>query len=412
MKKIVFSMLFFGIATVVMAQEKGMHFEHNTSWQKVLAKAKAENKYIFVDCFTTWCGPCKMMSSTIFPLEEVGSFYNKNFINIKIQLDTTKNDSEEVKSWFAAGKEIATKYDVRAYPTYLMFNPNGEIVHRAVGSSDATTFLAKGADAMNPDKQYYTLKKEYEAGKKGDAFLYKVAKAAADAYDMQFAKKVTDEYLATQTNLYTKENLELLQMFTRSSKDTGFAIMLKDPEKVDAVLGNGVAETTVQRIILQEEVFPALFQNGAATPDWAAIEKTLKDKYPAQASQAMLYSKVVYAQQKKNWNDFGPAVVAYMKSYGDNASPNEMNSFAWTVFENCDDMACVESALDWSKQSFEGNNNHMFIDTYANLLYKSGKKKEAIEWETKAKELAIKSGEDPKDYITALEKMEKGEKTW
>jgi thiol-disulfide isomerase/thioredoxin len=412
MKKIISSMLFFGIATFVMAQDKGMHFEHNTSWEKVLVKAKAENKYIFVDCFTTWCGPCKMMSSTIFPLEEVGTFYNKNFINVKIQLDTTKNDNEEVKSWFAAGKEIATKYRVQAYPTYLMFNPNGEIVHRAVGSSDATAFLAKGADAMNPDKQYYTLKREYEAGKKGDAFLYKVAKAAADAYDMQFAKKVTDEYLATQTNLYTKENLELLQMFTRTSKDPGFAMMLNNPEKVDAVLGKGVSESAVQRIILQEEVFPALFQNGATLPDWAAIEKNLKEKYPAQANQALLYSKVVYAQQKKNWNDFGPAVVAYMKSYGDDASPEQMNNFAWTIFENCDDMACVESALTWSKQSFANNDMPAFIDTYANLLYKMGKKNEAIEWETKAKEFAIKSGEDPKGYEAVIDKMQKGEKTW
>jgi thioredoxin-related protein len=393
----------------LLAQEKGMYFEHNTSWEKVLAKAKAENKYIFVDCFTTWCGPCKAMSKNIFPLEEVGNFYNKNFINVKIQLDTTKNDNDDVKSWFAAGKEISTKYEVRAYPTYLMFDPNGLIVHRAVGSSDAAAFLAKGADAINPEKQYYSLKRQYEAGKKNEAFLYKMSMSASDAYDMQFAKKVSDEYLATQKNLYTKENLEMLKQFTSSSKDRGFDLFLNNAEKADAILGKGQSGKVVQQIILREEVYPFLRKN-SANPDWAAIEKSLKDKYPAQANQVFLYSKLMVAQQNGNWNDFGPAAVAYMKSYSDDVSPEQMNSFAWAIFENCDDMACVESALNWSKQSFAKNNNHMFMDTYANLLYKSGKKKEAIEWETKAKDLAIKAGDDGKEYSATLEKMNKGRK--
>jgi thioredoxin-related protein len=412
MKKNIFSLFLLTMSALVMAQQKGMYFEHNSSWEKVLAKAKAENKYIFVDCFTTWCGPCKMMSQNVFPLEEVGAYYNKNFINIKLQLDSTKNDNEEVKSWFAAGKEIATKYDVRAYPTYLMFDPNGLIVHRVVGSTDAKTFLSFGADAQNPDKQYYTIKRQYEAGKKDEAFLYKVTLAAAGAYDMKFANKVSGEYLATQTNLYTKENLEVVKMFTYSSKDEGFAILLNNAEKADAILGKGQSGKVVQQIIIDEEVYPVLYKAGDAKPDWTFIEKKLTDKYHGQANQALLYSKIMYAQQKGNWSDFGPAVVAYMKSYGENASPDQMNDFAWTIFSNCDDMACVENALSWSKQSFASSSNHMFIDTYANLLYKSGRKKEAIEWETKAKDLAIKSGESAKDYITALEKMQKGEKTW
>lgn len=412
MKKTIFSLLLSSLMSFALAQETGMHFEHNTSWEKVLAKAKAENKFIFVDCFTTWCGPCKAMSKNIFPLEEVGKFYNEKYINVKVQLDTTKDDNEEVKSWYAAGKEIATRYNILAYPTYLMFDPNGEIVHRAVGSSAADVFIAKGKDALNPDKQYYTLKRSYDAGIKDEDFLYKMSMAAKDAYDMEFAGKVSKEYLATQKDLYTRNNLELLKTFTNSSKDPGFDILLNNAGKADAILGKGVSGTVVRQIILREEVYPVILKRGAVAPDWDAIEAGLKTKYPQQANEVFLYSKIIFAQQKGNWKDFGPAVVAYMRSYGNNASPEQMNSFAWTIFEKCDDMACVASALDWSKQSFAKDNNHMFMDTYANLLYKSGKKKDAIIWETKAKDLAIKAGDDAKEYINAIEKMEKGEKTW
>jgi len=187
-------------------------------------------------------------------------------------------------------------------------------------------------------------------------------------------------------------------------------VLLNNSEKADAILSKGESEKVIQQIILREEVYPKLSLKGTTPPDWDDIEKTLKSKYPGQANKVMLYAKVVYAQQKGNWNDFGPAVVAYMKANGGDASPEKMNSFAWNIFENCDDMACVESALEWSKKVFANNNNHMFMDTYANLLYKSGKKKEAIEWE--AKDQAIKTGNDATDYIATLEKMEKGEKTW
>ncbi len=48
------------------------------------------------------------------------------------------------------------------------------------------------------------------------------------------------------------------------------------------------------------------------------------------------------------------------------------------------------------------------IDTYANLLYKLGRKDDAINWEQKA--LSLSPG-DP-DFTTALSKMKRGEPTW
>ena len=51
-------------------------------WSAILAQAKAEDKLIFVDAYTTWCGPCKKMDRDVFPQMEVGSFYNAMFINV------------------------------------------------------------------------------------------------------------------------------------------------------------------------------------------------------------------------------------------------------------------------------------------------------------------------------------------
>lgn len=77
---------------------EGIAFFHGT-WQETLAKAKSENKLVFVDFYTQWCGPCLNMAQTVFVLPEVGAFYNANFVSAKI--DTENGEGIELaKKWF------------------------------------------------------------------------------------------------------------------------------------------------------------------------------------------------------------------------------------------------------------------------------------------------------------------------
>lgn len=283
MKKLFFALLLLPFLSFAQheADGKGMKFEHGLSWKEVKAKAKAENKYIFMDCFTTWCGPCKYMSANIFPMAEVGDFFNQNYLMVKVQFDTTKTDNDEVKSWFKDMEAINAEYKIRAYPTYLFFDPSGNAVHRAVGSSDAKTFLAKGADAMQPEKQYYTLLHKYEAGEKSPEFLRTLATVALDAYDMTNADKISKEYIATQSDLLTKENLTFLDKFTQKSTDKGFDLFLNNTEKVDAILGKDKAEQKLMGIMTVENVYPLILkksspENASTTPDFDALSASLQ----------------------------------------------------------------------------------------------------------------------------------------
>jgi hypothetical protein len=99
-----------------------------------------------------------------------------------------------------------------------------------------------------------------------------------------------------------------------------------------------------------------------------------------------------------------------MQQYGAHATANELNDYARTVFQNCRDMTCVADALDWSKRSFDNKPIPGYMDTYANILYKMGKKDDAISREQKAADLA--SGDEKAGYEATIEKMKKGEKTW
>ena len=78
MKKLTLIMMSFVVATSMMAQ--GMVFEpEGTTLEQASAKAKAEKKLIFLDCFTTWCGPCKKMAREVFPTEVAGAYMNPKF---------------------------------------------------------------------------------------------------------------------------------------------------------------------------------------------------------------------------------------------------------------------------------------------------------------------------------------------
>ncbi|MNL21415.1 hypothetical protein D3C87_1427030 [compost metagenome] len=181
---------------------------------------------------------------------------------------------------------------------------------------------------------------------------------------------------------------------------------MKDSKKVDAVLGKGKAAEILGAVILKENIYPGLRK---PTANLDSLITAAQAKYPTvDISKSTDLLRVQFYQNTQKWDKFQPAVLAYMKKYGTEVNAEMLNNFAWAVFENCKDPDCVASALAWSKRSVDETKEKepMFLDTYANLLYKLGKKNEAIAMQQKAVDLvpADKKGE----YQATLDKMKKG----
>ena len=73
---------FFSIAIMLMAVVAAgaqTDFRH-ISLDEAAKAAKAEGKLIFIDVYTSWCGPCKMMANQTFPQKLVGDYMNKTFV--------------------------------------------------------------------------------------------------------------------------------------------------------------------------------------------------------------------------------------------------------------------------------------------------------------------------------------------
>ncbi len=125
----------FSFSNTVNTETTGIVFFTGTL-KEAKAKANKEKKLIFIDCYTTWCGPCKNMSKKTFVDKAVGEYFNKNFICMKIDMEKGE------------GISLASTYTVEAYPTYLFLNAKGEVKHRDLGFIDAARFIEVGKTAL------------------------------------------------------------------------------------------------------------------------------------------------------------------------------------------------------------------------------------------------------------------------
>ncbi len=133
MKKILLLAAAALISTAATAQTKFLE----TSFAAVAKEATAGKKLIFMDIYTTWCGPCKYLTANIFPAQSVGDYMNATFVN-------TKFDAEK-----GEGIALAQKYKVTAYPTMLILNTKGEELGRLVGGSQTPDeFLKRVKDEV------------------------------------------------------------------------------------------------------------------------------------------------------------------------------------------------------------------------------------------------------------------------
>jgi thioredoxin-related protein len=390
--------------------DKGVHFEHGLNWSAIKLKAIAEHKYIFVDCSATWCGPCRYMSNTIFPTQIAGDFFNSRFISVKVQMDSSAKDDEEVKKWYADAHQIMAQYNVQAFPTFLIFAPNGSVIHRIVGGEYSTRpFIARVRKSFDPSKQYYTQLLQFKDGRRDSSFLRRLTYQCLEVQDRQNGLQAYQAWQKTQANPYSFAGLDLLEHYVKHLSDPGFDLLVQHAAEANKIMGEGWAERLVKYAIVRDYILPSVNQ-GSNDPNWDGMQQAIAPKYPGQADEAIALGKVIYYQHVKEWPDFQTAILAYMQKYGAHATPDELNNYAYTVFNNCPDMNCVTGALDWSKRSFENKPDPLFINTYANILYKMGKKNDAIAWEQKA--IGLSNGDDQYFYQSNLDKMKRDEKTW
>ncbi len=200
-KNIALTILFVCVLFVGTALSQGIDFKH-IPIEEALEQAKEQNKLVFIDFYTEWCGPCKKLAAGPFKEQANGDFFNKNFISLK--LDAEKE-----------GRKAASRYQVRSYPTLLFVNGDGEIVHRGASrnGSDLIGFGKEALNAVNAKYSWEKLQELFPAKQDDEAFLklyyQKMIEFGADA------SKGLDAWLKVQTE-FDESSEEMMQFLLKN----------------------------------------------------------------------------------------------------------------------------------------------------------------------------------------------------
>ena len=384
-KTAILSFLFFA----VIAFGQGIKFEEG-NFKSLLAKAKKENKLIFIDAYAVWCGPCKLMVKNIFPLKPVGDYYNANFINAKIDMEKGE------------GIDLAKKYNVKAFPTYLFINGDGEEVHRTLGYVEEKDFIQFAMDAGDPNKRLTSLKQKFEKGEKDPEFLKNLA-GLTIYNDADFAGRVLDRYFSAKTTL-DQQDVQMILAGTQSTESPLYKIFQNKKEDIIKVLPADRYDMVDKNIKLNTIMKKTYSADTKKWNDAYFLTETQKFLTKDESEKLLKRAKSSRALKDKDFATYEKMTLDLYKDYTA-LSSEELNSVAWNFFENVNTRSSLETAVKWAQESVKKDENYANTDTLANLYNKVGDKKNAKIWAEKSIALGKAAGEDTAETEKILKSL-------
>ncbi|SEM56042.1 Thioredoxin-like [bacterium A37T11] len=223
--------------------------QSGTDWKTILDSAKRVHKLVFVDVYTDWCGPCKLMDDEVFTRNEVSRFFNDHFISYK--LDAEKGE----------GPALKTTYGVKVFPTYLFVDPSsGTLVHKSTSRQTPEVFLFTGRSALNPELRSVWMEDQYLKGAIDKKLLKNYAAYLSSNYQHEKLDTITQQYLhRPEINLTDSLAWHFFVAYQQSSASPEFAYLLQHRQALNKQYGNknvdakiaSAFETDVQGLVYQ-----------------------------------------------------------------------------------------------------------------------------------------------------------------
>ncbi len=265
MKKSILSIMFCAMGLTALAQTNFRHI----SFDEAIAAAKQENKLVFIDFYTDWCGPCKMMSRDVFPQKSVGDFFNDKFVCIKL------NAEKE-------GVDLAKRFEVKAYPTFLVLNTKEEVQLELRGAMDGDAFVAKVSAGLNPEMSPARMAERYNSGERTPELVNAYAMLHMEQRKEEEGFKIVNDYFASLTDAQrvAAPNAFLYTRYTLDINDVKGKFMVAHRNEFDP----SVREAIMERIgRLYNSALTSYFsgyifrENKYKEEDYLALKKEMQD---------------------------------------------------------------------------------------------------------------------------------------
>ena len=301
----------------------------NISYDQALEQSKKEFKIIFVDAYASWCGPCKRMSRDVFPDDKVSAFFNKHFINLKIDMEKGE------------GPKLAKAFKITSYPTFLFINQQGQIIHSSKGGRSIDQFLELAKVALSKNDVSDDIRKEYEDGNRDPEFLFNYAYALRNSGKP--SNKVANQYIKQISSFQSNKQIQFLYDFCIESDSKIYGLFVKHKEAINELLGGDNFEKRALEACLNTV-------SKAIEFDVAALLETAKKNYKLANTKNAKYfnlkADIHYYYLKDELNIFVKNIEKYFKLFG-KKNPKDYYLYAYKLHRKTHDPLFLRKALDW-----------------------------------------------------------------
>lgn len=352
----------------------GIEFFHGT-FEEAKAAARNSGKIIFIDCYTTWCGPCKMLQNSTFPDAKLGEFFNSRIISFKV--DCEKD----------AGIDLCRSYSVTAYPTLLFVDSEGRIIRKALGYRTPDGLMEEAKQALgNNDRVLDDLRKKFNSGDRTPGLLYdyainlqKAGKNADSVFNMYIQSVPAAEY----TN---EKNAKIIFDLSNSVQSPSTEILTQNADFFKGKFGKESYELKMEKIISES------IKKATINKDQALYEKAVKfanaSGLPNYTEKLMQHSMFYYLNLP-DFKMYDKMASTWIKKYH-SKDAQALQSIANAYYEKAADAVYYKKALKWAIASTKIEDKYYNNLTLAQLYSKLGKSAEALAYAQYAIELGKK----------------------
>lgn len=377
------------------AQENNTIRFTNGTFNEALQAAAKSGKLVFVDCYTSWCAPCKWMEKNVFVNDTIHQYFNKQFINFKVDMEKGE------------GVSLRDRYKVTSFPTYLFVDAKGNQVHRTGSRMSVLDFITEAKRANEPGNTLADMEKKFNNGDRSLKLLTDYAIVLQRVNGGQF-DKVRSELISKvkEEELNTALGWTIIKTFARDEEDKLGSYLIRhrgqftafaDEAGIQAKL-NQLASATMYGLIRQK-------RNGEF---FDKLTLMLRDtSYAAQRNAVML--QLEYYLTNKNAEGF-LAVARTAQAGAFRNNPADLSFVArragyqangeTAVLKQAYEMARLAAILEPEEYSNQG--------TLAESCYALGLKEEGLKAARKARLLAdLETSKIQKIAQALVDKLEK-----
>ena len=334
---------------------QGIEFFEGT-WVEALAEAEAKEKIIFVDAYAEWCGPCKRMARNVFTNSEVGDFFNENFINLK--LDMEKGE----------GLNFRKTYPVQAFPTLFFIDFTGEVVQKVRGAQNVEPLIQLGKKALQNIDRSEEYAAAYEAGDRDPKLVYNYVKSLNQAGKPSLA--VANEYLRTQDDLTTEENLKFIHIAAAEADSRIFQLLIDHRAAIETVVGAQAVQEQIEAACRATLAKAIEFESEDLLTE---AKMKMRKHHPARADVFELQAEMDFCAAMGDAKKYVKNCATYAKKQAKN-DPQELHQLAKSMIEQFPtDTKAMTEAERIAGDAAEQSDDYRYYLTYANILAKNGK---------------------------------------